>query len=159
MIAPLLVTIVTVSKNASDTSSCPFSFSALAKVCAKICTREAMAFSPLGPWNTAYIAAILASNACAVQILEVAFSRLMCCSRVCKAIRKARPPCASILTPMIRPGMLRLNSSLQVKNAACGPPNPSGTPKRCAEPKATSAPSSPGGVNNVRASRSVAKAT
>ena len=31
----------------------------------------------------------MANSACAVQILEVAFSLLMCCSLVCNAIRKA----------------------------------------------------------------------
>jgi hypothetical protein len=36
---------------------------------------------------------------------------------------------------------------------------PKGTPKRCADPTATSAPSSPGGVNKVNASRSVAITT
>ena len=42
---------------------------------------------------------------------------------------------------------------------ACGPPKPSGTPKRWAEPTTTSAPSSPGGVSRVSASRSAATAT
>ena len=31
--------------------------------------------------------AITASNTCAVQMFEVAFSRRMCCSRVCSAMR------------------------------------------------------------------------
>ena len=102
---------------------------------------------------------MFANNACAVQILLVAFSRLICCSLVCKAIRNARLPCASILTPINLPGMPRLNSSLVAKNAACGPPKPSGTPKRCAEPMATSAPNSAGAVNNVNANKSVAITT
>ena len=34
-------------------------------------------------------------------------SRLMCCSLVCKAILKARLFCASMLTPIIRPGIPR----------------------------------------------------
>lgn len=40
--------------------------------------------------------------------------------------------------------------------AACGPPNPYGTPNRCAEPTAMSAPDSPGGRSSVSASRSAA---
>jgi hypothetical protein len=42
------------------------------------------------------------------------------------------------------------------KKAACGPPYPIGTPKRCVEPSATSAPISPGERRRVRARRSVA---
>ena len=66
--------------------------------------------------------AITANSACAVQMLDVALSRLMCCSRVCSAILKARLPSLSIETPIILPGIERLNSSLVAKNAACGPP-------------------------------------
>ena len=50
-------------------------------------TRWAISCKPLGPWNTAYEAAQLARRACAVQMLEVALSRRMCCSRVCIAKR------------------------------------------------------------------------
>ena len=121
--------------------------------------RVAICLSPSGPWYTAYMAAILASRACAVQILEVAFSRLMCCSRVCKAIRRALLPWASMLTPINLPGIPRLKSSRVAKKAACGPPNPMGTPSLCAEPTATSAPNSPGGVNKDNASKSVAMMT
>ena len=60
---------------------------------------------------------------------------------------------------MMRPGSLRTNSFLHAKNAACGPPYPSGTPNRCALPTAMSAPSSPGGTSSVSASRSHAMAT
>src|SRR5438445_532835 len=42
---------------------------------------------PSGPWYTAYMLAITASSTCAVQMLLVAFSRRMCCSRVCRAMR------------------------------------------------------------------------
>ena len=42
------------------------------------------AFSgPAGPCHTAYMPAMTASNTCAVQMFDVAFSRRMCCSRVC----------------------------------------------------------------------------
>ena len=70
--------------------------------------RVAIDFNPSGPWYTAYIPAITASSTCAVQILDVALSLLMCCSRVCKAIRKALLPDLSWVTPIILPGTLRL---------------------------------------------------
>lgn len=41
------------------------------------------------------------------------------------------------------------------KKAACGPPNIMGTPKRNTEPRAISAPHSPGGVSFVRLNGSV----
>ena len=150
---------VIVSKKNLFCCDSPMAFKPLATATAILCTRVAIFFKPLGPWYTAYIAAMLASNACAVQILEVAFSLLICCSLVCSAIRSARLPCASMLTPIKRPGIPLLKSSLVAKKAACGPPNPMGTPKRCALPSAMSAPSSPGGVSRVSASKSVATIT
>ena len=89
-------------------------------------------------------------------MFEVAFSRRMCCSRVCSAMRSAGRPAVSVLTPMIRPGSARAAPSCTAMNAACGPPKPIGTPKRCAEPMAMSAPSAPGGVVSTHARRSVA---
>ena len=80
----------------------------------------------------------------------------MCCSRVCNAIRKAGRPAVSVLTPMMRPGRARAARSSTAMNAACGPPNPIGTPNRCADPMAMSAPSAPGGVVSTHARRSVA---
>ena len=59
----------------------------------------------------------------------------------------------------MRPGIWRAYVPRAAKNAACGPPQPSGTPKRCALPTTTSAPISPGGVINVSASRSEATTT
>ena len=100
--------------------------------------------------------AITASNTWAVQILLVAFSRRMCCSRVPSAMRNAIFPRVSRDTPISRPGMRRLNSSRVVMKAACGPPKPNGTPNRCELPTTTSAPHSPGGASSVSASRSVA---
>ena len=55
--------------------------------------------------------------------------------------------------------MLRLRSSRTAMYPACGPPNPIGTPKRCALPTATSAPHSPGDLMSVSASRSAAATT
>ena len=46
---------------------------------------------------------------------------------------------------------MRLNSSRVAKNAACGPPKPIGTPKRCELPMAISAPISAGVLIKVNA--------
>ena len=58
------------------------------------------------------------SNACAVQILLVAFSRLICCSRVWSAILKAWSLFLSTETPINLPGIALLNSSFVAKKAA-----------------------------------------
>ena len=63
------------------------------------CTRSAIRRSPSGPCHAAYSPAMLASSTCAVQMLDVAFSRRMCCSRVCRARRIAGRPSVSVLTP------------------------------------------------------------
>ena len=91
-----------------------------------------------------------------MQMLLVARSRLMCCSRVWIAMRSAGSPAESRLMPMRRPGILRTCSFFVAKNAACGPPRPIGTPKRCALPTTTSAPHCPGGVRRQRESGSAA---
>ena len=62
-------------------------------------------------------------------------------------------------TPTMRPGIWRLWSSRVDRYAACGPPKPRGTPKRCVEPTAMSAPNSPGGRSSVSARRSAATTT
>ena len=69
------------------------------------------------PWYAAYSPAITASSTCAVQMLLVAFSRRMCCSRVCSASRYAVRPSASTDTPTSRPGSVRLYSSRVARNA------------------------------------------
>jgi hypothetical protein len=150
---------VTVSKNASCTTSTPPARRPAARVAARPATRVAIARSPSGPWYTAYIEAITASSTCAVQMLLVAFSRRMCCSRVCKASRYAGAPAASFDTPTSRPGSDRASPSRTAMNAACGPPYPRGTPNRCVEPTATSAPADPGERSRVSASRSAATVT
>ncbi|MNJ55266.1 hypothetical protein D3C77_507470 [compost metagenome] len=148
-----------VSKNVSFTTFTPSLISSPRRMAVLRCTRWAMRRMPSGPCHTAYMPAITASSTCAVQMLDVAFSRRMCCSRVCSARRIAGLPCASFDTPTRRPAMLRLKESLQAMKPACGPPKPNGTPKRCAEPMAMSAPHSPGAANRASASRSVAQAT
>ncbi len=108
----------------------PRSFSCAASHAAARCTRRAMSRRPSGPCHTAYMPAITASRTCAVQMLLVAFSRRMCCSRVCSERRRPAWPCASFDTPTSRPGIRRFSASFTDMKAACGPPNPSGTPKR-----------------------------
>jgi hypothetical protein len=58
---------------------------------------------------------MLASRTCEVQMFELAFSRRMCCSRVCSAMRSAVLPRASTETPMMRPAIERLYSSRVAK--------------------------------------------
>ena len=111
--------------------------------------RSAMRRSPSGPCHDAYMAAMTASSACAVHTLLVAFSRRMCCSRVCSASRRAGRPASSTDTPTRRPGSARANSSFVAMKPACGPPKPMGTPKRCIEPTAMSAPMSAGLVTST----------
>ena len=94
-----------------------------------------------------------------MQMLLVAFSRRMCCSRVCRVSRYAGRPAASTDTPTSRPGRVRLWASRVAMKAAWGPPKPRGTPKRCEEPTTTSAPISPGGRSRTRLSRSAATVT
>ncbi|MNT60489.1 hypothetical protein D3C72_1980720 [compost metagenome] len=105
------VSSVSVSKKVALVRVKPSDCRPAASVAARRCTRCAMRFRPCGPWYTAYIDAITASSTCAVQMFEVAFSRRICCSRVCSARRYALLPCASTVTPTRRPGIERLNAS------------------------------------------------
>lgn len=54
---------------------------------------------------------------------------------------------------------MRLNCSVQAKKAACGPPKPRGTPKRCALPSDMSHPNSFGLFNKHNDNKSVAQTT
>jgi hypothetical protein len=77
-------------------------------------------------------------------MFELAFSRRMCCSRVCSAMRSALLAAGVNRDTDDAAGTERLYSSRVAKKAACGPPKPSGMPKRCDEPSAMSAPMAPG---------------
>lgn len=90
-------------------------------------------------------------------MLLVALPCLICCSRVCKVNRYAFLLFESIDSPIILPGISRLKKSLAAKKAACGPPYPSGTPKRCEFPNAISAPISFGLFNKHSDNISVAQ--
>ena len=94
-----------------------------------------------------------------MQILLVAFSRRMCCSRVCRARRYAGRPSASTLTPTKRPGRERSRPDRTAIYPACGPPKAIGTPYRCIDPTAISAPSAPGERRSVRANGSASMTT
>mmetsp|Transcript_135888 Transcript_135888/g.271089 ORF Transcript_135888/g.271089 Transcript_135888/m.271089 type:complete len:252 (-) Transcript_135888:1003-1758(-) len=130
--------------------------SSFAKSCARPWTRLAIRCNPSLRWNTAYIPAMLASSTCAVQTFDVAFSRRICCSRVCRVSLYAGLPWRSMLSPMIRPGILRTCFFFVAIYAADGPPNHIGTPKRCMEPTTMSAPNSFGGFAATSASGSAA---
>ena len=64
-----------------------------------------------------------ASRPWLVQIFEVAFSRRMCCSRVWSVSTQHRLPLRSVVSPTIRPGILRTYSSRQAMMPRYGPPN------------------------------------
>ncbi len=112
----------TVSKSVGEATRNPALVRACARVAARWATRVAMARMPSAPWYTANMLAMTAGKTCEVQMLLVAFSRRMCCSRVCSARRNAVWPWQSRETPTRRPGILRVNSLRVAKNAACGPP-------------------------------------
>ncbi len=111
---------------------------------------------PSFPWYTAYILAMMASNAWAVQILEVAFYLLICCYLVCKAILYPRFPYASFDIPIILPGIFLTLAFFVAKNPEYGPPKPIGTPNLWEEPKQISAPIEPGDFVTVSPSKSEA---
>jgi hypothetical protein len=48
-------------------------------------------------------------------MFDVAFSRRMCCSRVCSVRTNARRPSASTVSPTMRPGMRRMKSLRAVR--------------------------------------------
>ena len=71
-------------------------------------TRRAIAAQPVGAVvDGVHRRPSTASSTCAVQMLQVAFSRRMCCSRVCRASRYAGRPPRRRETPTRRPGRWR----------------------------------------------------
>ena len=88
-------------------------------------------------------------------MLLVAFSRRMCCSRVCSVFTKPRTPSASTVCPAIRPGIWRTSAPRQAKIPRCGPPYDMGMPRGWPSPTAMSTPSAPGGSSNAKACGSV----
>ena len=72
--------------------------------------------SPCGPSQASVISPPSASSVWFVVMLDVAFSRRMCCSRVCNVNTNPRSPFASVVSPMIRPGIRRVNSRFAARN-------------------------------------------
>ncbi len=66
--------------------------------------------------------AMSATSAWLVQMLEVAFSRRMCCSRVESVSTKPRRPCLSFVSPTRRPGIWRTYFSFAAITPQKGPP-------------------------------------
>src|SRR5262245_64909837 len=59
-------------------------------------------------------------NVWLVQILEVAFSRRICCSRVARVNTNPRCPSVSTVSPTKRPGLLRTNFFWQAEETKPG---------------------------------------
>ncbi len=92
------------------------------------------------------IVPIVAMRPVLVQMFEVARSRRMCCSRVCKVRTKPRRPSLSTVSATSRPGSRRRCSFFAAKNPSAGPPKLAGVPIDWPSAIATSAPYSPGGA-------------
>ena len=92
-------------------------------------------------------------------MLCVAFSRRMCCSRVCSVSTKPRRPSTSRVSPAIRPGILRRKRSAAAKNPNDGPPKSSRLPSVWPSPTQMSTPCSPGGFRMPSGSGSAAHTT
>ena len=78
---------------------------------------------PAGPSPPGRPSARSANSPWFVQMLLVAFSRRMCCSRVCSVSTQQRLPRRSTVWPTSRPGMRRTNCSRQAMMPRYGPPN------------------------------------
>ena len=106
------------------------------------------------PSQDRYTTPASAFSACAVQMLWVAFSRRMCCSRVCRVSTKPRLPSASSVSPAIRPHLAyeALAAAKNLNEAAEVEPLPSDWPS----PTHTSTPQSPGGLRTPSGSGSAA---
>jgi len=96
-------------------NSIPSGVNSSMKICEKKRTLVAIFVKPLGPCHCMKKEAMLASKACAVQMLLVALSLLICYSLVCKAILKAWFPWRSLEIPIILPGIFLLYLSTAAK--------------------------------------------
>src|SRR5258708_2093411 len=72
---------------------------------------------------------MIAAIASFVQMFEVAFSRRMCCSRVCSVFTNPRVPFASTVWPTLRPGIWRTSGSRHAMMPRGGPPHDRGIPR------------------------------
>ena len=73
-------------------------------------------------------------------MLEVAFSRRMCCSRACRVSTKPRCPRRPPSAPTRRPGISRMSLLRQAKKPEVRPAEGQGMPSPCPSPTAMSAP-------------------
>ena len=78
--------------------------------------------SPAGPSTAMYAADATAIRVSFVQMLLIARSRRMCCSRVWRVMQNARRPSVSRVRPMTRPGIFRTCSSVHANTPISGPP-------------------------------------
>ena len=67
---------------------------------------------PSGPMVAMYSPAVRAHRASLEQMLLLAFSRRMCCSRAYVLSLQARRPWSSVVSPTMRPGSLRMSLSV-----------------------------------------------
>jgi len=98
---------------------------------------------------------MFASNACAVQMLLVAFHG-GCAVRACRARGAARFAAGNPWRRRRGGRHLAFEFVARGEERGVRAAITSGTPKRCALPTAMSAPNSPGGLMSVSASKSVA---
>ena len=77
---------------------------------------------PSAPTTPTYAADTTAISVSFVQMLLIARSRRMCCSRVWRVMQNARRPSTSRVSPITRPGIFRTSSSRHAKIPMRGPP-------------------------------------
>ncbi len=90
-----------------------------------------------------------------VQMLLVAFSRRMCCSRVDMVSTKPRRPSSSTVSPQRRPGICRTNFLRQARSPRYGPPKFRPLPMDWPSAATMSAPIAPGDFSAPKDTASV----
>src|SRR5205823_604923 len=101
---------------------------------------------PASPSRVRWTVKASAHRPALVQMLEVAFSRRICCSRVLSVSTKPRLPSASTVSPTSRPGIWRTYLSRVANRPTYGPPKPNPLPIDWPSQTTMSAPISPGGL-------------
>src|SRR5690606_24384373 len=102
--------VISLKKVLLSTSTPSTTASASASLQALAWLRRARRVKPASPSRAIWIEKASAQRPELVQILLVAFSRRICCSRVLRVSTKPRCPSASTVSPQIRPGIWRMNS-------------------------------------------------
>ena len=97
-------------------------------------TRAAELLEPLGPSHPRYTVAAIAISVWFVQMLEVAFSRRMCCSRACSVRTYPVRPSTSSVSPTSLPGSRRTSSRRVAITPRYGPPWFRWLPSTCPSP-------------------------